>query len=193
MAGITSTDFTEVEVTKIGIKTKNDSVTKADIISCVGSLEEEMNCKTMQKKCGTRVMKTSTKGTGDGTVKVTMYAPQDLFADLHGMKRENLKDGIIAYGTGSLHEVVCITAEVENEDGEKKLKAYPNCTIQKAMSRKVDNGSEDIVMHELEFAVAPDEHGEGLYEAVAGDLMDETVKTTWMESFSRDLVEVEIA
>ena len=45
-------------------------------------------------------------------------------------------------------------------------------------------------MLELEIAVMPDEHGEGMYEAVETDLQDATVKTKWMEEFSRELVEL---
>ena len=43
---------------------------------------------------------------------------------------------------------------------------------------------------ELEIAVMPDEDGEGMYEAVETDLQDATVKTKWMEEFSRELVEL---
>lgn len=188
MMGIATTDFTEVEVTKLGIKI--EGAQKAEVIACAGKLEEEMNCKTMQKKCGTRILKTRTKGTGDGTVKIAVYCPQDLFADLYGMKREGLKNGIIAYGTQSQHAVATVTAEVINEDGEKKYKAYPKCTIQKALNRSVDNSSEDINMLELELAVMPDEDGEGLYEAVEDDLADETTKQKWMEEFTKELVKV---
>ena len=46
-------------------------------------------------------------------------------------------------------------------------------------------------MLELEFAIMPDEYGEGLYEAVEDDLKDETVKQKWMEEFSRKLVEAD--
>lgn len=103
MAGILSTDFTEVELSRIGIKITGTQ--KADVVDCAGKLEEEMECKTMTKKCGTRTIKTRTKGTGNGTVKASFYCPQDLFATLHGMTREGLKDGVIAYGTKSQHAV----------------------------------------------------------------------------------------
>ena len=103
MAGIRETDFTEVEIKKLGIRI--GTATKADVLDCVGKLEEEMNCKTMTKKCGSRILKTRTKGTGDGTAKVSAYVPQDMLADLHGMNRTELKDGVIAYGMNSLHAV----------------------------------------------------------------------------------------
>ena len=111
-----------------------------------------------------------------------------MLADLHGMIRSELKDGVIAYGSNSLHAVACVTAEILDEDSNKKYKAYPNCTIQTALSRSIDNDSGDISMLELEIAVMPDEHGEGLYEAIESDLKDDTVKQKWMEEFSRELV-----
>lgn len=191
MLGIRETDFPEVEIKKIGIRI--EGTTKADVLTCTGKLEEEMECKTRTKKCGNRTLKTRTKGTGNGTIKIAAFVPQDMLADLHGMKREELKEGVIAYGTNSLHAVACITAEVLDEDDNKKYKAYPNCTIQTALSRSVDNDSEDISMLELEFAAMPDEHGEGLYEAIESDLKDDTVKQKWMEEFSRSLVMTEIA
>lgn len=107
---------------------------------------------------------------------------------MYGMIRAELKDGVIAYGSNSLHAVACVTALILDEDDNEKFKAYPNCTIQTALSRSVDNDSEDIAMLELEIAVMPDEHGEGLYEAVVNDLKDDTVKQKWMEEFSRELV-----
>lgn len=191
MEGLRTTDFVEVEVTKIGIKI--EGATKADVVNCAGKLSEEMNNRTMQKKCGKRIIKQRTKGTGDGTVKASLFVPYDLFAGLYGMKQTGLKDNVIAYGTSSLHAVACITAEVINEDGEKKLKAYPNATIQTALSREIDNDSEDIVMSELEFAVTPDEAGNGLYELVLNDSTDATLKSKWMESFTPELVKVESA
>lgn len=186
MTGIRETDFTEVEIKKLGIRI--GTAMKADVLDCVGKLEEEMECKTRTKSCGSKTLKTRTKGTGNGTLKISAYVPQDMLADLHGMTRSELKDGVIAYGSNSLHAVACVTAEILDEDSNKKYKAYPNCTIQTALSRSIDNDSEDISMLELEIAVMPDEHGEGLYEAIESDLKDDTVKQKWMEEFSRELV-----
>ena len=113
-----------------------------------------------------------------------------MLVDMHGMSRKDLKDGIVAYGQSSLHAVACVTAKILNEDGDVKYKAYPNCTITNGLSRTVDNDTEDVAMLELEIAVMPDEDGEGMYEAIETDLQDATVKTKWMEEFSRELVEL---
>lgn len=191
MAGITEKVFSEAEVRKIGIKI--GEAAKADINECVGTWEEELEVKTVVKKCRGVVSKSRTKGTGNGTIKASMHMAQDLFAEMYGMKQEGLKDGVIAYGTKSLHPVFCVTALVLDEDDNEKLKAYPNCTIQTALTRKVENGAEEIAEIELELAITPDEEGNGMYEAVVTDLTDEDLKTKWLESFAPELVKLETA
>lgn len=188
MAGITEKVFSEAEVRKIGIKI--GEAAKADINECVGTWEEELEVKTVAKKCRGVVSKSRTKGTGNGTIKASMHMAQDLFAEMYGMKQEGLKDGVIAYGTKSLHPVFCVTALVLDEDDNEKLKAYPNCTIQTALTRKVENGAEEIEEIELELAITPDEEGNGMYEAVVTDLTDEDLKTKWLESFTPELVKL---
>lgn len=191
MAGITEKVFSEAEVRKIGIKI--GEAEKADINECVGTWEEELEVKTVTKKCRGVVSKSRTKGTGNGTIKASMHMAQDLFAEMYGMKQEGLKDGVIAYGTKSLHPVFCVTALVLDEDDNEKLKAYPNCTIQTALTRKVENGAEEIAEIELELAITPDEEGNGMYEAVVTDLTDEELKTKWLESFTPELVKLGMA
>lgn len=191
MAGITEKVFSEAEVRKIGIKI--GEAAKADINECVGTWEEELEVKTVVKKCRGVVSKSRTKGTGNGTIKASMHMAQDLFAEMYGMKQEGLKDGVIAYGTKSLHPVFCVTALVLDEDDNEKLKAYPNCTIQTALTRKVENGAEEIAEIELELAITPDEEGNGMYEAVVTDLTDEDLKTKWLELFTPELVKLETA
>lgn len=185
MAGITESVFSEAEVRKIAIRI--EGAEEADVNECVGSWEEEMEVKTITKKCRGVVSKSRTRGTGNGTIKATMHVQQDLFADMRGMQQEELKDGIIAYGTKSLHPKFCVTVLVLDEDDNKKYKAYPNCTIQSAMSRKVENGGEEIVESEMEIKVMPDKNGYGLYEAVESDMTDEALKKDWLESFKPEM------
>lgn len=178
---VTDKVFSEYEVTKIGIKLKDDE--KADINECVGSAEEEMEVKTVTKKCRGRVTKERTRGTGKGTVKLKLHIAQDLLTALYGMNNVELKDGITAHGIPSLHPEFTMTELIIDEDDNEKLKAYPNCSVKSALSRKVENGGEEVNEVELEISVNPDKYGFGMYEAVASDLTDETVKTKWMESF----------
>lgn len=191
MAGITETVFSEVEVRRLGIKFPDTQ--KADVNECIGNAEEEMEVKTVTKKCRGVVTKSRTKGTGKGTLKITGHVQQDVFASMYGMEQTGLKEGVIAYGMNSLHPVVCITMEVLDEDDNKKYKAYPQCTIQSALARKIEAGTEEIAEIELEITIMPDEYGNGLYEAVESDLKDEDLKTKWMEEFTSKLVQTEEA
>lgn len=191
MSGITEKVFSEAEVRKLGIKIAGAA--KADVNECVGSAEEELEVKTVTKKCRGVVAKSRTKGTGKGTLKITAHVEQDLFANMYGMEQKELKDGVIAYGMNSLHPVMCITMEVLDEDDNVKYKAYPNCTIQSALSRKVENGAEEISEIEMEITIMPDEYGNGLYEAVEADLQDQTLKTQWLEAFDAAKARVEEA
>lgn len=178
--------FSEAEVEEIGLLM--GEAQKADINKCVGTLEEEMDVRTVTKKCRGVIEKRRTKGTGTGTVKLSLHMEQDAFATMFGMQQTGLKDGVIAYGKNSLHKVFCMTVKVLDEDDNVKYKAYPKCSVQTGFSRKVENGAEDIAEIELEIAVMPDEFGNGLYEAVETDLTDSELKTKWMESFSPELV-----
>lgn len=188
---ITAEVFSEAEVEEIAIKTKE--ATKADVNKCVGTLEEEMETRTVTKKCKGIVVKSRTRGTGKGTLKLALHMAQDLFAKLYGMNRERLKDGVIAYGEKSVHPEFCMAVKLRDEDGKVKYKAYPNCVISKGTSRKVENGAEEIAEIELEIAVMPDENGEGLYEATETDLTEESLKEAWMENFTPDMVEAQKA
>lgn len=187
---ITQNVFSEAEVSEIAIKV--DGATKAEVNKCVGTIEEEMESKTISKKCAGVVTKKRTKGTGNGTLKISLHMAQDLFASMYGMDIKSVKDGVTAYGQNSLHPVATITAKVEDEDGNVKYKAYPKVTIESGISRKIENGQEEIAEIEIEAAVSPDEFGNGLYEAVESDITDEDVKTTWMESFTPALVQKEV-
>ena len=62
MAGITNVDFSEYEITELGIRIS--PAVKADILKCVGKLEEELTSKTVQKKCGSKVIKNKNKRNG---------------------------------------------------------------------------------------------------------------------------------
>lgn len=62
MAGITNVDFSEYEITELGIRIS--PAVKADILKCVGKLEEELTSKTVQKKCGSKVIKQEQKERG---------------------------------------------------------------------------------------------------------------------------------
>lgn len=181
--------FSEFEVKNTSIKF-NDEEGPAVKVGCVGTLEESMNSKTITKKCEGVVVKNVTKGDGTGEIKLSLHMRYDLFIKSYGMDLKTLKDGVYAYGRNSKHRNACITTEAFDEDGIKKLKAYPNCTMTSGIARKIENGAEEVAEIEATYAVMPDEFGNGMYEAIVIETLDKTVVETWLTNFTPELVQV---
>lgn len=183
--------FSEYELRKMGFKFKSgEEYLSAD---CVGSCEEELESKVITKKCRGNVVKTTVKGTGSGTLSISMHMPYEIYTQAYGMNLDTLIEGVKAYGQNSRHEAFAIVQDVFDEDGIEKFKAYPNCIIQTGVARKIENGAEEVAEIELEVSVMPDEYGNGVYEALASELADSNLKTTWMTAFEPSLVQVKNA
>lgn len=178
--------FSEFEVKNTSIKFADDDA--AIKVGCVGSLEETMNSKTITKKCEGVVVKSVSRGDGTGELAMSLHMKYDLFLKSYGMASDGLKDGVYAYGQNSIHKPFCLTCEVLDEDGVKKLKAYPNCVITTGVTRKIENGAEEVAEMELTVTVMPDEYGNGMYEAIESKLTDESIKTAWLNNFTPELV-----
>lgn len=185
--------YSDYEIKNTAIKFHKDNDIEATKIGCVGTLEDEMETKTVTKKCEGRVVKSRTKGTGFGTIKISAHVNYDVYVRGYGMYFTELSPGVFAYGKDSKHEEFTLTGEVYDEDDVKKLVAYPNCTISSGKAVKIENGAEEVAEMELEIAVCPDEQGFGKYEAIEDMLEDENIKSKWMTSFSYDLVKASSA
>lgn len=180
--------FSEFELRKMGIKFKSSEAYQS--ADCVGSCEEELETKVTTKKCRGNVVKTTVRGTGSGTLTISMHMPYEIYVQAYGMNLDTLIEGVKAYGQNSRHEAFAIVQDVFDEDGVEKFKAYPNCIIQTGVARKIENGAEEVAEIEMEVSIMPDEYGNGVYEALASELTDETAKTTWMTAFTPDMVQV---
>lgn len=181
----TDTVFSEVEARLLGFIFADGTSKVAECATefgCIGKIEEEMETKTITKKCRGTVAKKRTSGTGSGTLKVTAHVPKGLYATLHDMTRPDLAKGVIAYGEESRHPEFILTALVKDEDGNVKYKAYPNAVVNTGVTRAIENGAEEIEEIELEISVSPDEYGEGLYELYASENTE--LAKTWMKNFS---------
>lgn len=183
--------FSDFEVREMGIKFK--SADAYAVANCIGSCEEEMEAKVISKSCRGVVVKKTVRGTGAGTLSLSLHMPWTIYTQAYGMDLDTLIDGVKAYGQNSVHEGFAITQHIYDEDGVEKFKAYPNCIIESGVARKIENGAEEVAEIELEVSVMPDEYGNGVYEAVATELKDETAKTTWMTAFEPAMVQVESA
>lgn len=180
----------EFEVKKIGFKFEGEETFQA--VECIGSMEEDMAVKTITKKCRGVVRKKRSKGTGEGTVKLSLHIPYAIYVKAFGMDLDSLKDGVYAYGENSRHKVFSMVAQVEDEDGNEKMKAYPNGVMNTGVVRKVENGAEEVAELEMEVGVMPDEYGNGLYETLVNADDEETVNE-WMTAFDPAMVQVESA
>ena len=180
--------FSEYELREIGIKTSGSSAYVS--ANCVGSCEEELDAKVISKSCRGVVFKKTVKGAGTGKLSISMHMPWEIYTDVYGMNLDSLIEGVKAYGTNSVHKGFACVQRVFDEDGVEKFKAYPNCIIETGVKRKIENGAEEVAEIELEVSLMPDENGNCVYEALASELTDETIKTKWMTEFEPSLVQV---
>lgn len=179
--------FSDFELKQIGFKFK--SASEYSVAKCVGSCEEEMETKAITKSCRGVVVKKIVKGTGNGTLKITLHMPWKVYTQAYGMDLDTLIEGVKAYGLNSVHEGFSTVMDIEDEDGAEKLKAYPNCVMNTGVARKIENGAEEVAELELEISVMPDEYGNGMYEALVEELTDATVKDKWLTEFTPTLVQ----
>jgi hypothetical protein len=179
--------FSDFEIDKIGVKFADAEATVA--MNCVGSVEEELTAKAVTKKCRGVVIKNTVKGTGEGTLTISAHVPYEIFKTAFGMTLDTLKEGVQAYGSNSRHKEFSLTMHVVDEDGAEKYKAYPKCIFAARPTISTENGAEEVAEVELSVSVAPDEYGNGMYEALA-DGLDEAIATAWIDNFTPALVQV---
>lgn len=179
-------EFTEYEVEEMNVKLENgDTYIET---GCIGTSEETFNTKTISKKCKGIVTKQRTRHAGGGEVKITGHILYSAYCKMHGMENSDLKDGIMSYGSG-IHPTMCVTLKVRDEDNILKLKAYPNAVVSTGPSRKIDATSEEVAEVEMTLALSNDEFGQCEYEKIIEDeKTEEAFITSWMTSFSHDLV-----
>lgn len=181
--------FSDYEVHESAIKFNEENEIAATKVGCVGSLEEAMDVKTVTKKCEGILVKSRTKGTGSGTLKVSLHMLWSLYVKAYGMIfKDKLAEGVYAYGKDSTHKEFTWMCKVLDEDDLVKYLAYPRCVISSGTAKKIENGSEEVAEIEMEIAVFPDDEGFGKYEAMESELTDDNIKNKWLTSFNYDLV-----
>ena len=181
--------FSDYEVKESSIRFNDDNEISATKVGCVGSLEEAMDVKTVTKKCEGILVKSRTKGTGSGTLKVSLHMLWSLYVKAYGMVfTYKLAEGVYAYGKDSSHKEFTWTSKVLDEDDVVKYLAYPRCVISSGTAKKITNGEEEVAEIEMKIAVFPDDEGFGKYEAMESELTDDNIKTKWLTSFNYDLV-----
>ena len=179
----TTSVFSEFEVRRLGFKFKD--ATSATLVPCVGSIEEESTIRKVTKKCRGVVKKRRNRGTGEGTIKLSLHIPYSVYVEMFGMELDTLMTDVFAYGENSLHPEFCLTADVFDEDGNELVRAWPCCVASAGPARKTTNGEEEVAEVEIEAEFSPDEYGNGCYEcsAVVAKTTFESVDS-FMQNFS---------
>lgn len=185
-----SSVLSEYELREMALKindVEEDTFTHAD---CVGTFEEEAETLTVTKNCRGKVAKKRTTGTGSGTLTISAHWPQALLVKLYDMSRDDLVEGVAAYGQDSRHKEATLVAKVLDEDGNVKYLAYPKVNAN-TLARTIENGGEEVAEREIEFSYMPDENGYGVYECCEADLATDTnqLKTKWMTAWTPELMQ----
>lgn len=178
-----TTNFAEFEVKETTFKIAGDTAAAARI-GCVGKSEESLNQRVITKKCEGVVKKKKVRGDGTGELKMTLHMGYQAYGKSLGMYVDGAKDGVLSYGTLSIHKAMCITQKVYDEEGDLKYKAYPNCIVESGVSRSIENGAEEVAEIELTLSLMPDEYGQCMYEAVAEDMASSITESAWMTNFT---------
>lgn len=184
----TESVFSDYEIRAMGVKVGDSEEFIA--ANCVGSVEEEAEVKQVTKNCRGMVAKKRTRGTGSGTLTISMHIPWNLYVKMFAMERDDLAEGVYAYGRDSVHPEMTITMDTFDEDGVEKFRAYPKCVVNTGTARKVENGGEEVAEAELEIGFMPDEDGNGVYDCMVSELGEDTgkLKDNWMTKWKPEMV-----
>lgn len=186
MAKYTSV-FSNYEIKNASVKFADG--TEFEKLGCVGSVEEELEVKVVTKNCEGVLAKSVARGSGAGTLSLSLHMKYDLYVTAFGMGVDGLAEGVYAYGKNSRHKEFTFVAEVYDEDGNKKLVAYPRCVMSSAPACSIENGAEEVAEIEIEINLFADDEGNCKYEAIVASLEDgSNIAETWMTAFEPSLV-----
>lgn len=177
--------FSEFEILNTSIKFEDAEAFVR--LGCVGSAEEELAVRVVTKNCEGVQVKSVAKGATSGTLNLTLHMRHDLYVEAFGMNDEALKEGIYAYGKNSRHKEFCLVAEVYDEDGNKKLIAYPKAVMASAPSASITNGAEEVAEIEIDVNLFADDEGNVKYVAMVSELTED-LSEQWMTDFDPSLV-----
>ncbi len=181
------TVFSRYEVKKSNIKV--DGSSKNYPLNCVGSLETELEVKTITKSCEGVVKKKRNRGAGSGTATISLHIPYALYIEIYGMDVNNLIEGVKAYGKNSIHKSFCYTGIVKDEDGNELLIALPNCMASSGPKMNIENGAEEVSEVEIEVDLMPDEYDQCEYELFVSEMPSSITTEKWLTEFAPSMVQ----
>jgi len=170
--------FSQFECDEIGFILKDEQISE----TCIGSIGETMDSRTVTKSCRGVVTKSVTRGTGTGTLDISLHVKKYVADVISGMYVDGLVDGVTAYGENSIHPEFILTAHVKDEDSNVLYKAYPTCVLASKPAITITNGAEEVAEVSMSVNVMPDSYRNGVYECLEGDVP--TGITDWMTGFA---------
>lgn len=178
--------FSNFEIKNASIKFANSETSEYTKLGCVGTAEEELEVRVVTKNCEGVLAKSVARGAGSGVVTMSLHMKYNLYAEAFGMDQEGLATGVMAYGKNSRHKEFALVAEVYDEDGNKKLIAYPRCVMSSGPSCSIENGAEEVAEIEIEINLFADDEGNVKYEAIAAQATD--IADQWMTAWTPELM-----
>lgn len=178
--------FDNVSIKKISFKFKGEET--ANATDCNGQLDGETEMQTIEKKCGSTVVKSKAKPIGM-TVKIIAHVPVLVFRKFYGLKQdERLKPGIYSYGPDSVGTDFSLAVEVVDDFEEnEKLLAFLLATSNTGLTFTIENGADEVAALELECKVMVDELGKFYHEAIVAEL-EQDLTDAWMNKLSADVI-----
>ncbi len=183
--------FDNVSIKKISFFFKGgQSAIQTD---CNGQLDGETEMQTIEKKCGSTVVKTKAKPIGM-TTTITAHVPVEVFRQFYGLKHdERLKPGIYSYGPDSVGTDFALAVEVVDDFEEnEKLLGFLSATSNTGLTFSIENGADEVAALELEAKIMVDELGKYYHEAIVAELEDD-LTDEWMTKLSAEVIKVATA
>ena len=81
--------YSDYELKEATVKFEGENEIASSKVGCVGSLEETMDTRTVIKKCEGIVVKSVTKGTGSGSLKLSLHMMWPVYVKAFGMDFSN--------------------------------------------------------------------------------------------------------
>ena len=166
MAGLLNFDATSITA----IAFKFEGATTAEQVDCSGSIAVETETQSVQKKCGSAVIKEITKPTRM-TVTVTAHVPIAIFRNFYGLEQgTTTKAGVFSYGDTSNGKPFALSAQLEDDFEETyKLIGFGKARSQSGLTFTVENGADEVAMLEFVATVEKDALGYWYHETTEGE------------------------
>ncbi|WP_345739413.1 hypothetical protein [Virgibacillus salarius] len=96
---------------------------------------------------------------------------------------------VYKYSNNAKGKEFVYTADVIDEfEDVTKLIAFPKCTSATGFQFSIENGADEVAEMEVQITAYPDKDGNFYYEALTGELEDQTIADQWHTSFDYALV-----